>query len=164
MKAWMEIRIVPMAFAHLDQVVEIDNRSFSIPWSRKMFFDELMNEHARYFVSIADEKTPVGYIGMHVVFDEAYLTNIAVSPDHRRLGIGKKLLSRILETCREMDVTSVTLEVRVSNEVAISLYRSFGFRPVGKRINYYRNPTEDAYIMLLDISDTDSKRFGKLRN
>lgn len=148
----MEIRIEQMEFEHLDQVVELDNRCFSIPWSRKMFLDELLNGHSKYFVAVAKNDAVIGYIGLHHVFDEAYITNLAVSPDFRRLGIGKALLSRALETCRSMDISSVTLEVRESNVVAMSLYRSFGFSPVGKRINYYRNPIEDALIMLLKIN------------
>ncbi|MGI6576657.1 MAG: ribosomal protein S18-alanine N-acetyltransferase [Eubacteriales bacterium] len=148
----MEIRIKPMTFDHLDQMVELENRCFSIPWSREMLSDELINEHAIYYVAVTEDDTLIGYIGMHVVFDQAYITNIAVSPDFRQLGIGKALLSRAIETCKDMDVVSTTLEVRESNEIALSLYRSFGFKPVGKRISYYRNPTEDALIMLLNFS------------
>lgn len=147
----MNIKIGQMEFAHLDLVVELDNRCFSIPWSRKMFMDELLNGHAKYYVAVEENGAITGYIGLHHVLDVAYITNLAVAPDFRRQGIGKALLTKALETCRSMDISSVTLEVRESNKIAISLYRRFGFSAVGKRINYYRNPIEDALIMLLEI-------------
>lgn len=144
----MEIRIVPMTLDHVDQVAELEKLIFSIPWTYNMIANELKNEHASYYVAITDESLVIGYIGLHVAYDQGYITNIAVLPDFRSLGVGASLLSRAINRCNEAEVEKLTLEVRQSNEIAISLYQKFGFHVVGKRINYYRNPTEDALIML----------------
>jgi ribosomal-protein-alanine N-acetyltransferase len=91
------------------------------------------------------------YGGYWVILEEAHITNIAVDPEKRRLGIGRTLVSAMLETMQSNDIKKVTLEVRDGNTAARRLYESFGFKEAGIRPDYYQEPKEDAIIMWLDL-------------
>ena len=106
---------------------------------------ELDNPLATYVVAVEDE-TVLGFAGVHIIAGEGYITNIAVCESARRCGIGKMMLERIIDICKDK-CTFVTLEVRVSNTPAISLYEKLGFETLGIRKNFYEKPTEDAVIM-----------------
>ena len=88
----------------------------------------------------------MGYAGLHVVLDEGYIDNVAILPDCRRQGIARRLVEVF---CRfgEAKLAFLTLEVRASNEAAISLYERLGFLPEGRRTDYYQKPKEDALLM-----------------
>ena len=85
-------------------------------------------------------------MGISKIAGEGYVTNIAVLPEHRRLGIGKKILEFVIQKSKD-ELEFISLEVRVSNHAAISLYEKLGFKNVGLRKRFYTNPTEDAIIM-----------------
>ena len=89
----------------------------------------------------------VGIIGLRDIAGEAEITNVAVKGEYRGLGIGRKLLEKALDRCSQLKINDVTLEVRASNQVAINLYESVGFKGEGYRPNFYEHPTEDALIM-----------------
>ena len=89
----------------------------------------------------------LGYVGMMFVLDEGYISNVAVSPEHRRQGIASALIGELLRRAEELRLSFVTLEVRESNAPAIALYERFGFAPVGRRKGYYDAPKEDAILM-----------------
>ena len=89
----------------------------------------------------------LGYIGSQSVLGEADMMNLAVSEDHRRQGIAQALVQALMEQLKQKDVYRLTLEVRVSNGSAISLYEKLGFRQIGRRPNYYHHPKEDALIL-----------------
>ncbi len=89
----------------------------------------------------------VGIIGLRDIAGEAEITNVAVKGEYRGLGIGRKLLEKALDQCSQLKINDVTLEVRASNQVAINLYESVGFKGEGYRPNFYEHPTEDALIM-----------------
>lgn len=147
----MKIEITEMRQSHLDQMAELEKICFSLPWSRDMLADELSNKHAKYYVAVTEDGRIAGYIGMHVVLDEGYITNVATAPEFRRQGIAKALITKVLEYCRSKGMIYITLEVRESNAGAIALYESFGFRKIGKRADYYQKPLEDALIMFLTL-------------
>lgn len=130
----------------LDQVMGIEEKSFSDPWRKSFFSQDIDNESALPLVARADEKV-VGYICLWKILDEIQISNIAVSPQLRRRGIGEKMLKRVLKMAEEKDTKRITLDVRVSNLPAINLYKKFGFREAGRRKNYYRVPQEDASIL-----------------
>mgnify|MGYP001027722894 CR=1 FL=1 len=92
----------------------------------------------------------VGFTGLWTMLDEAHITAIAVREDYRRLGIGEGLLISIIEFATRLNANIVTLEVRVSNLVAQSLYKKYGFRVVGSRTRYYSDNGEDALLMTTD--------------
>ena len=147
----MKIEITEMRQSHLDQMAELEKICFSLPWSRDMLADELSNKHAKYYVAVTEDGRVAGYIGMHVVLDEGYITNVATAPEFRRQGIAKALITKVLEYCRSKGMIYITLEVRESNDGAIALHESFGFRKIGKRADYYQKPLEDALIMFLTL-------------
>jgi ribosomal-protein-alanine N-acetyltransferase len=89
----------------------------------------------------------VGYGGLWLTLEEAHITTIAVAPEYRGQGIGELLLTGLIDQALDMQATTLTLEVRVSNVVAQSLYLKYGFQPVGKRPRYYTDNGEDALIM-----------------
>jgi ribosomal-protein-alanine N-acetyltransferase len=131
----------------IDQVLEIEHASFATPWSREAFYNELnMNKFAVYIVLEVDQKV-VGYCGVWVVIDEAHVTNIAILPEYRGRKFGEALMQNLFDVARTMGAKSMTLEVRVTNYVAQSMYRKFGFQKGGLRKNYYTDNQEDALVM-----------------
>ena len=135
-----------MTPADLDEVCDIENKAFSVPWSRISFTEALADESNFLLVCEACGSV-VGYADTWCVLDEATVTNIAVREDFRGQGIGAALLGAALDMAKERGISAVTLEVRKSNEPAIKLYNRFGFEAVGTRPRYYEKPTEDAIIM-----------------
>ena len=137
--------IVDMKKEHLPDILEVENESFSHPWTENMFLEELNGKFSIYRVAVENEKA-VGYMGMWVLADEGHITNVAVGEKHRGKGIGASLVADFIRTGKEKDLAFLTLEVRVSNENAIALYEKHGFIEVGRRKKYYEN-TEDAILM-----------------
>lgn len=131
----------------LDQVMEVEFNSFSIPWSRDAFFNEIETNHFATYIVIEDDGKVIGYCGVWIIVDEAHITNIAVLPSYRGQGLGDKLMRSMIEIAKEMGARTMTLEVRVSNNPAQSLYRKFGFQEGGIRKNYYSDNQEDALVM-----------------
>lgn len=136
----------------LPGVAALERQCFSDPWSTQMLEEELYNPCACFIVAVDENDNVLGYAGLHVAADEGYIDNIAVTADHRKEGIGTALLNTFMAFGRE-HLRFLTLEVRASNEEAISFYRSRGFREVGRRENYYRNPQEDALLMTVFFSE-----------
>ena len=135
-----------MTQAHVAQIGELEQRCFSDPWSSRSIASELENPLALWLV--AEEKGVVaGYIGSQAVLGEADMLNLAVAPEYRRRGVGEQLVLRLIELLSRQGVGSLTLEVRVSNTPAITLYEKLGFTQVGRRRNYYEKPREDAWIL-----------------
>ncbi|MBQ6570373.1 MAG: ribosomal protein S18-alanine N-acetyltransferase [Clostridia bacterium] len=139
-----------MNSTHIDDLAEIERACFSEPWSREGIAAELSNPNAVFYVAVQDGKA-VGYGGMHHIVDVCYIANIAVLPEARRCGIGKKLLTALCDYAKEAGAAEITLEVRQSNRAAIDLYVKMGFETVGKRKDFYKKPTEDANIMTKNI-------------
>ena len=144
------ILVRPMAIADVDGVMAVEKDSFSTPWSRSAFEEELaQNRLARYIVAEEDGQV-VGYAGMWLVITEAHVTNVAVSGSRRGEGIGRLLMETLMKLARENGMGSMTLEVRVSNMVARHLYETLGFAEAGIRKNYYSETKEDALILWRD--------------
>ncbi len=135
----------------IEQVLNVEKQSFTLPWSREAFFNELNhNEYAVYMV-IEDEGKIAGYCGAWIVIDESHITNIAILPEYRGQKLGEALLRKMIEISISMGVIRMTLEVRVSNAVAISLYEKLGFQKGGIRKRYYTDNQEDAYVMWVNF-------------
>lgn len=136
-----------MKLSDIDSVVDIEENSFAIPWTKGAFATELKrNMLAKYYVVEVDGRV-VGYGGMWLIMDEAHITNIAVHPKYRGKGIGKKLVEGLIEEVLKLNIYRITLEVRRSNITAQALYKKFGFIPCGIRPEYYQDDKEDAIIM-----------------
>lgn len=135
-----------MSADHVRAVAELEKLCFRDPWSEKSVASELDNKLALWLVALEGD-TVVGYIGSQTVLDETDMMNVAVHPDHRRKGIGECLVGALIDELKGLGSTSLTLEVRASNEPAKHMYEKLGFLRSGRRPNYYRNPKEDALIL-----------------
>ena len=130
----------------LAAVARLEEMCFSIPWSNTAIEEAFANELYR-FVAVEEKGVIVGYANFRIVADEGEIERVAVHPDSRRRGYGRKLMEAMVEYSRKKGVRDMTLDVRVNNEKAINLYESCGFVEEGRRKDYYREPTEDAIIM-----------------
>ena len=139
------IIIARMTAEHIHQVAELEAKCFSEPWSEKSL-EMLIDGRGVAFVAMIDGNF-AGYGGMMTVLDEGQITNIAVSPEARRLGIGRELVSALQNYAKENTFSLLSLEVRESNLPAISLYESCGWKKQGIRKGFYRFPSESAVIM-----------------
>lgn len=127
-------------------VHDLATASFSAPWSQETIDAMLKRENALLLGGFLGDKL-VGFTALEWVLDEGSLTEIAVLKECRGQGIANMLMSELIKTAQEKNLAFITLEVRESNIPAISLYKKFGFREVGVRKNYYKNPTENALLM-----------------
>ena len=142
--------IFPMIQEDLRDVLAIENSSFSIPWSQASFESALRNPTTHPIVYRQNGQI-VGYAVSSLIYETAELYNIAVSPLHRKIGIGAKLLEFVIQNCSENGAETLFLEVRRSNSSARKLYESFGFVYDSVRKNYYKEPVEDALLMHLPL-------------
>jgi ribosomal-protein-alanine N-acetyltransferase len=157
--------IEPMTLDDIDQVMEIEQLSFSAPWSARAYRFELTeNENSVMLVvrqapaggglrrwlrshNPVRRQSLLGYAGMWLLVDDGHVATIAVHPDWRGRGLGEMLILSLFERARERGARQATLEVRVSNLGAQELYRHVGFETVSRRRHYYADNNEDAYIM-----------------
>lgn len=141
--------LVPLAEEHIDAIMKIEEASNASPWSRKSFEQEISHGPSEFVVARVDGEV-AGYAGAWIVADECHVTTIAVHSDHRRKGLGRKLMEELLLRSRERGALCATLEVRAGNTAAIEMYKDLGFVPAGLRKAYYPNDREDALIMWLN--------------
>ncbi|MBR4072971.1 MAG: ribosomal protein S18-alanine N-acetyltransferase [Clostridia bacterium] len=142
---FLDYQIKSLEMHHVEQIAALEKICFSEPWSAEGIMDSFKT--GTVFLVAEKDKKVLGYVGVKPVIDEGYITNVAVFPEYRRLGVAKALLKRVDILAAEKGLSFVSLEVRVSNEPAINLYSSFGYKNEGERKNFYRNPTENALIM-----------------
>jgi ribosomal-protein-alanine N-acetyltransferase len=136
-----------LAYSDLPAVIAIERRSFPTPWSLAMFVLEL-SKPSGICLAATDGDRLLGYLVCSRYDRVWHLMNVAVAPEQRRLGIASRLIARLLEEAGRS--LPVTLEVRISNRVAITMYERLGFRSAGVRPRYYQDNGEDALIMWLD--------------
>jgi ribosomal-protein-alanine N-acetyltransferase len=168
--------VEPMRLAHIPAIMEIERASFALPWPESAYHYELtQNEMAHYYVlgPRLSPPSPIqptgwhrlwqmlrpsptteagglitwGYGGFWLMYDEAHISTLGVRPEWRGRGWGELLLLTILEEAHRLKARVATLEVRVSNMPAQSLYLKYRFEQVGRRKGYYADNREDALIM-----------------
>lgn len=135
----------------IEQILKIERLSFTTPWSRESFENELTKNQYALYIVLEDEKEIIGYCGSWVIIDEVHITNIAILPEYRGKKLGEALLRKVIEVVKGMGARKMTLEVRMSNYVAQSLYRKLGFLDGGVRRNYYSDNQEDALVMWVNF-------------
>ncbi len=151
----MSYIIRKMTLDDLEQVVAIDQVSFSLPWPARSFQFELTdNPASRCWVADLDGRV-VGVVVAWLIVDEIHIATIAAHPDFRKQSIGKNLLLHTLRSAKEEGAVKSFLEVRESNIVAINMYRSFGFVEDGRRADYYKDNGEDAVLMTLETLNVE---------
>lgn len=140
------IQIRPMERRDVERISQLEEETFSMPWSRDVFLKMIEKEDARYYVAEADGEV-VGGCGVLMIAGEGDITNVVIDKKYRNQGIGTKMLQYLIEDGYQNGLTAFTLEVRVSNQNAIHVYEKLGFFSEGIRPNFYEKPTEDAMIM-----------------
>jgi len=145
----IDLEIDKMRSFDLQEVMEIEQESFSMPWSRGMFERELANDGRSYFLVARSDGEVVGYLGFWMVVDEAHIVNVAIRKDYRRKNVASILIAYALNLAEKLGAEKATLEVRVTNLPAQKLYKKFGFQNIAIRRNFYSDTGEDAYIMWL---------------
>jgi ribosomal-protein-alanine N-acetyltransferase len=144
-----DIFIAPVRSAdEIDEVLSIEEASFTNPWTREMYLAELANTGVSFVYLARDARgRALGFCSFWRVLDELHINNLAVLPEHRRAGIGAALLTRVLAEGAALGAKRATLEVRRSNEAARRLYERFAFSVAGVRHGYYSHPVEDALVL-----------------
>ena len=143
----IEIRVLELG--DLSAIETIEQQAYPTPWSRSMFASELAKPTS-ICLGAFEGQDLVGYVINSRYVDAWHVMNVAVAPEHQRRGVASSLLERLFELTRNDERRGYTLEVRVSNEDAISLYEKLGFEPRGIRRGYYTDNREDAVIMWRD--------------
>ena len=178
-----EFVVEPMQVEQLDQVRRIERACFPTPWPRNAYRREILKNERAHYVVVRTTSRPapspkrrqfplsllpfgrsgardvVAYAGVWVMLDEAHITTVAVDPDYRRLGLGELLIIQMARISLQARATRMTLEVRMSNDIAQRLYRKFGFSDGGVRPRYYSDDFEDALIMRSE--DFESSSFAE---
>ena len=145
----MTVTIERMRWWHIAELEPIEAELFGDErWSAAMFWNELANAH--YYLVALDGDEVVGYAGLSVTGDEAWVQNIAVRKDRQRHGIGRTLLEALLAEADRRGARPVLLEVAIDNAKAQRLYDKYGFAPVGVRRGYYQPSNTDAVVMRRD--------------
>ncbi len=160
----MSARIRPMRLADVREVARIEASSFPRPWSEKTFVEELAAEH-RIWLVVESSHGVEGYAGVALLPDAAHVLNIAVRAEAQQRGLGESLLFELMRLAEQSGAERATLEVRVANSAAISLYREAGFEECGTRPSYYAETNESALIMWTQPFDspTHASRMAAMR-
>lgn len=150
----------PMRVRDIHEVHALEERIFPTPWSQESYhFEVTRNPNSKPWVVLAENQqghsSIVAYIIPWLFVDELHIANIAVAPQYRRLGLGRRMLSQVLMQAAIDGAKRVTLELRASNNVARSLYEDMGFRQVGRHKHYYHDNGEDALLMQLAVLNTE---------
>ena len=154
----MNFTIRKMTVDDISAVVELDQKSFSLPWPERSFRFELTdNPAARCWVAELDGNV-VAMIVVWLIVDEAHVATLATHPEYRRQGIGRRLLAYALRQMMQDGARSSFLEVRASNLPAQEMYQKFGYEATGRRRHYYRDNDEDAILMSLSSLNADRLR------
>ena len=151
MKTEADISFARLSIEHLDQLMQIEEISFSRPWSRESYAHELSENQFAYYYGCFHQGELVAFAGFWFVIDEGHVANIAVLPEWRGKHIGELLMRQLIAVCSGLGGKRMTLEVRESNTAAVSLYEKLGFKQQGLRKDYYDLPTENAVIMWLHM-------------
>ena len=139
-----DTRVDMLGREHVPAVYALELTCFTLPWSREQLEAAFAQPH--YLAMGVGEAGLLGYISCFFVTQELEILNIGVLPQHRRNGLGRRLLTTTLQAAQKMDMQRAVLEVREHNIPAINLYKSVGFVPTGKRPKYYTDTGEDAII------------------
>lgn len=139
-----------MLVEDLDQVVDIEQNLFSVPWTKEGFLTYLMKKDTMFFV-VEEKERILGYCSIMTVLDEGDILNVAVRSDRQKEGIGQFLVDSMLRMAEMQGIRLVHLEVRQGNGTARRLYQRLGFKEDGLRRDYYENPVENAVLMTKEM-------------
>ena len=147
------VEMAPMTECDLDEVLRIEYRVYSHPWSRMNFSDSIGSNYGCWVCRMRGEL--VGYFVLMPAVEEAHLLNISVAEKHQGAGFGARLLCQAMHAASATGAATLLLEVRPSNDRALLLYRHFGFKQIGVRKGYYPAPEgrEDALVLTRSLEE-----------
>ena len=148
----VETVIRPAQLRDVYSIQSIDRSVFPKSWTQQFTVEQITRRKGAHIVAERAHRV-VGHGGVAFLADDAHVTSVAVDPQHHRLGIGTTLMRELIELSASKVSGSITLEVRVSNESAIALYKRLGFESAGVRPKYYADTKEDAVIMWRSLDD-----------
>ena len=149
------MKIRQMQIEDLETIKDILQTEFDDFWNYNIFKAELENQYSKYFC--AEENGEIlGFAGVWQSIDVMHITNIVVRKDKRGIGIGNKLLEKLIEYSKKPEITSITLEVHEENNIAQSLYKKHNFEQVGIRKNYYKD--KNGIILTLNFKKTKERK------
>ncbi len=162
---FIDVEISKMRRRHLRKVLAIESQVYPRPWSASLFLSELAQRSTRSYIVARHDGEVTGYAGMLFTGLEAHITNIAVDPAFHGCKVGTRLLLSLIIEAIARGAEVISLEVRVSNFAAQSMYEKFGFSVSGTRKGYYIETNEDAHVMVADdVRSTDYRlRLARLR-
>jgi ribosomal-protein-alanine N-acetyltransferase len=140
----VNIQVLPVVLADVESILQIEKQSFSHPWLREHFENDLPRKTVAYLKAVQDNNI-VGFIGYETIGDQTDILNLAVHPDYRRRGIAERLLSAMFENTKL--TKRYILEVRASSRPAREFYRKHAFKEIFIRTDYYIAPIENAVVM-----------------
>lgn len=155
---FIDVEITKFRRRHLRRVLSIETRVYPRPWSASLFLSELAQRSTRSYIVARFEGEVVGYAGMMFTGLETHITNIAVDPTFHGRKVGSRMLLTLITEAIARGAETVSLEVRVSNLAAQSMYEKFGFVVVGTRKGYYIETKEDAFVMVAKGVNTTEYR------
>lgn len=160
----MEIKFVAMEKEHLTQVLELAEASGLSFWSRRDYEAEISRKDSLCITALDSKKKIAGFLVARLIKSVQYceLNNIAVKNELKQLGIGTKLIDILVKSCERYNLTKILLELRESNKTAFKFYSRLGFKLLGRRKDFYRNPPEDGLTMIKDLSQIDGLKTKKL--
>lgn len=139
-----------MKESDIPEVARLEKEIFPDPWSEGAISETFEQEQTLLLVAYEDRKL-IGYLILYFVLEEGEIARIAVIPECRRQGVGARMLLELEDLCEDNGITKLLLDVRESNETAISFYTSYGFVQDGVRRNFYSDPQEDGVLMSREI-------------
>jgi [ribosomal protein S18]-alanine N-acetyltransferase len=138
--------------AEIDTILQIEEASFTRPWTREMYLGELENTGVSFLYLARDgDRQVAGFCAVWRVMDEIHINNLAVAPPFRRAGVASAMLTHVLSEGARLGARRATLEVRQSNAAARQLYEKFGFSVAAVRRQYYTQPEEDALVLWREL-------------
>ncbi|MFR7590580.1 MAG: ribosomal protein S18-alanine N-acetyltransferase [Longibaculum sp.] len=135
----------------VERVVELENILFTSSWNASDFMYEILENQFSYNFVLEEDECIVGYVGVWIMYEQSQITTIGIDPLYQRRGLGRALLEAMIDFALQQDCQVMSLEVRISNQKALSLYQSLGFQTKAIRKNYYQDNHEDAYLMVKEL-------------
>lgn len=132
----------------LDRIVELEQLLFTSSWNKSDFLYEILENQFSFNFVLENDDIIVGYVGVWLIYEQSQITTIGIDPHYQRRGYGKELMRAMIDLASQHGCEVMSLEVRVSNELAILLYESLGFEKQAIRKDYYQDNHEDAYLMI----------------
>lgn len=140
-----------MTIDDIPDVMKIEKDSFPSPWTYEAYYNEVMLNQFAHYIVLEINNEIIGYCGLWVIIDESHITNIAIDPQFRGQKLGEALLRQVMFVALQKGAKTMSLEVRVSNQIAQNLYRKLGFQNGGIRKGYYTDNHEDALVMWVKL-------------